>query len=332
MYARLKIGLLLVLLPGVLPCGAEAETNHWSLQPLVRPALPKVKDQARSQTPIDLFILAELERNEMTLSPPADKRVLLRRLFFNLIGLPPTPKETKDFLEDNRPEAVRDLVDRLLESPHYGERWARHWLDLVHYAETHGHDQDRVRTNAWPYRDYVIEAFNSDKPYARFVEEQVAGDVLYPRDHKATIALGFLATGPWDESSLRDIREDSTDRAIARYLDRDDIVSTTLNTFTSTTVQCARCHDHKFDPVSLKEYYGLQAVFAGTEKGNRYYDEDPDVHLRRQALLKRNRAIKNRSPKLLRELLQPEFQKEEAEWEQSVREAVQDWTPLKPLE
>jgi hypothetical protein len=229
--------------------GEESVTNnHWSLRPLVGVELPKVKEGARAQTAIDHFVLAALEREGMTLSPPAEKRLLLRRLYFNLIGLPPTPEQTDAFVADESAEAVRNVVDRLLDSPQYGERWARHWLDLVHYAETHGHDQDRVRTNAWPYRDYVIEAFNSDKPYARFVEEQIAGDVLYPRDPKATVALGFLATGPWDESSLRDIREDSSDRAIARYLDRDDIVSTTLNTFTSTTVQCARCHDHKFDP------------------------------------------------------------------------------------
>jgi len=332
MYARLTIRFLLLLLPGALFCRASTETNHWSLQPLSRPALPKIADQNRAQTPIDLFVLAALERNGMTLSSPADKRTLLRRLYFNLIGLPPTPKETAHFLADERPEAVRDLVDRLLETPQYGERWARHWLDLVHYAETHGHDQDRVRTNAWPYRDYVIEAFNSDKPYARFVQEQIAGDVLFPRDPKATVALGFLATGPWDESSLRDIREDSTDRQVARYIDRDDIVATTMNTFTSTTAQCARCHNHKFDPISIGEYYNLQAVFAGTEKGNRYYDDDPDLHQRRQSILKRNRAIKNRSPEFLLELKSREFQEKIAEWENSVRDSVLFWTPLKPLE
>ena len=335
MRAPLVITLLLTFLglDSRLIFAAESATNvHWSLRPLVRLDLPRVKDAARVQSPIDHFILAALEREGMALSPPAEKHILLRRLYFNLIGLPPTPEQIDAFVADERPEALREVIHRLLDSPQYGERWARHWLDLVHYAETHGHDQDRPRTNAWPYRDYVISAFNCDKPYARFVEEQIAGDVLYPRDPQATVAMGFLATGPWDESSLRDIREDSTDRQIARYLDRDDIVATTLSTFTSTTVQCARCHDHKFDPVSLKEYYGLQAVFAGTEKGNRYYDEDPDVHERRQALLKRNRAIKNRSSKLLRELLEPEFQAKVAEWEKSVQDAVQFWTPLKPLE
>jgi hypothetical protein len=309
-----------------------AGTEHWSLKPLVRPEVPKVANAASVQSPIDAFVLARLEQEGMTFSPPAEKRLLLRRIYFDLIGLPPKPEEVEAFVADERPEAVRALIDRLLDSPQYGERWARHWLDLVHFAETHGHDQDRVRTNAWPYRDYVIASFNSDKPYARFVEEQIAGDVLFPRDPQATVALGFLATGPWDESSLRDIREDSTDRQVARYLDRDDIVTTTLNTFTSTTAQCARCHDHKFDPVSSKEYYGLQAVFAGTEKGDRYYDDDPDLHQRRQIILKENRSIKNRSAKFLAELLSAAFQKTVAEWEDSVRDDVLGWTPLKPIQ
>src|SRR5439155_23090181 len=177
--------------------------------------------------------------------------------------------------------AFARVADNLLASPRYGERWARHWLDVVHYAETHGHDQDRPRTNSWPYRDYVIEAFNGDKPYTRFVEEQVAGDVLYPENPKAVVALGFFATGPWDESSLRDIREDTIDRQVARYLDRDDIVMTTMNTFVSTTVQCARCHDHKFDPITQREYYNLQAVFAATDKAERIFDDDPAIYAKR---------------------------------------------------
>lgn len=256
----------------------------------------------------------------MALSRPAEKRMLLRRTYFNLTGLPPAPREIEDFENDSRPEAWPAVIDRLLASPQYGERWARHWLDVVHYAETHGHDQDRPRTNAWPYRDYVIEAFNSGKPYGRFVEEQIAGDVLYPEDPAATVALGFLATGPWDESSLRDIREDTTDRQVARYIDRDDIVATTMNTFLSTTAQCARCHNHKFDPISAAEYYGLQAVFAGTEKGNRYFDADPGVHQRRQQLLARLRAIETKAPKIQEEIESAEFEARMAKWEKAFRE------------
>ena len=155
-------------------------------------------------------------------------------------------------------------------------------MDVVHFAETHGNDQDRERPNAWPYRDYLIRSFNDDKPYARFVQEQVAGDVLYPDDPQATVALGFLAAGPWDESSQRNIRDDTVDKQAAQNLDRDDMVTTTMSTFASTTVHCARCHDHKFDPISQAEYYGLQAVFAGVDRADRPYDADPKLDARRR--------------------------------------------------
>src|SRR5262249_41694934 len=141
------------------------------------------------------------------------------------------------------------------------------------------------RPNAWPYRDYLIQSLNTDKPYARFVQEQIAGDVFFPAVPQAIVATGFLATGPWDESSLRDIREDTIDRVIAQYLDRDDMVTTTMSTFVSTTAHCARCHDHKFDPISQKEYYSLQAVFAGVDKASRAYDPDPRTTARRRDLL-----------------------------------------------
>ena len=164
-------------------------------------------------------------------------------------------------------------MDHLLASPRYGERWARHWLDVVHYADSHGHDQDRPRDNAWPYRDYVIRAFNEDKPYARFVEEQLAGDVLFPDQPEATVATGFIGTGPFDESSMIAIVDDTVDKKRAQSLDRDDMVMTTMSTFVSSTVHCARCHNHKFDPIPQKEYYRLQAVFAGVDRANRRYDD-----------------------------------------------------------
>ena len=193
------------------------------------------------------------------------------------------------------PEAYERLVDRLLASPHFGERWARHWMDLVHFAETHGHDQDRIRPNAWPYRDYLIGSFNRDTPYARFVQEQVAADAIFPDEPWLAVAQGMLAAGPWDESSLRDIRDDSIDRLIGYYIDRDDVVTTVISTFVSTTVHCARCHDHKFDPISQEDYYALQAVFAGVDKAERGYDTDRGLdRLRRQLkgeLKKRRNAI-----------------------------------------
>src|SRR3989449_11382945 len=184
-------------------------------------------------------------------------------------------------------------------------------MDEAHFAETHGHDQDRIRTNAWPYRDYLIASFNSDKPYQRFVQEQVAGDVLFPDNPHAVVALGFIAAGPWDESSLRDIREDTIDRQIGRYLDRDDMVTTVMQTFTSTTVQCARCHDHKFDPIPQADYYALQAVFAGVDRANRSYDADSTVQQKRSTLLRKHtRAESDRAW-----LLGAEVQNEVADFE-----------------
>src|SRR5204863_6979625 len=212
-------------------------SEHWAFVAPQRPDLPKVKQADWPRNGIDRFILARLEAEGLKPSPEADRVRLIRRVTFDLTGLPPTPEEVGQFVSDKNADAYEHAVDRSLASPRYGERWARHWMDAAHFAETHGHDQDRIRTNAWPYRDYLIASLNADKPYARFVQEQVAGDVLFPEDPQAIVALGFLAAGPWDESSLRDIREDTIDRQIARYLDRDDVVSTVMNTFTSTTVQ-----------------------------------------------------------------------------------------------
>ena len=187
------------------------------------------------------------------------------------------------------------MVDRLLASPRYGERWGRHWLDVARYGDTHGYDKDKPRPNAWPYRDYVIRAFNDDKPYGRFVREQVAGDVLYPGTRDGVEALGFIAAGPWDFIGHAEVPETKVDGQIARLLDRDDMVSNTLNAFASLTVQCARCHDHKFDPVSQEDYYSLQAVFAALDRADRPYDADPDVARSRAELAARRAALAARS-------------------------------------
>ncbi|RPH38474.1 MAG: DUF1549 domain-containing protein, partial [Planctomycetota bacterium] len=211
---------------------AGIDVAHWSLRPLPAPAPGS----------IDAFILAKLKEKGFTPSPEADRRTLLRRVTYDLIGLPPTAEE----LESG--ETYEQAVDRLLASPRYGERWARHWLDAIHYADTHGHDQDRPRPNAWPYRDYVIRALNEDKPWARFIEEQLAGDVLHPGDPQGIVATGFIAAGPWDESSQMHIMADTVDKKIAQNLDRDDMLTATMSAFMSATVQCARCHNHKFDP------------------------------------------------------------------------------------
>jgi hypothetical protein len=178
-----------------------AKGPHWAYRPLARPAVPAAKDAAQFRNPIDAFVQSKLEVARLRAAPEADRRTLIRRVYFDLTGLPPSPEEVAAFVGDDSPDAYERLVDRLLSSPAYGERWARHWLDVVHYAETHGNDQDVPRENAWPYRDYLIRAFNGDKPYGRFVEDQIAGDVLYPDDADSVPALGMLAAGPWDESS-----------------------------------------------------------------------------------------------------------------------------------
>jgi hypothetical protein len=268
----------------------------WSLRPLQKPAVPALDSEstAWARTPVDAFVLAKLREHGLRPSVEADRRALVRRLSFDLLGLPPAPADVESFQSDKSPDAYERLVDRLLASPQYGERWARHWMDVVHFAETHGHDQDRIRSNAWPYRDYLIASFNRDTPYSRFVEEQIAADAIYPDEPRLTVALGMIAAGPWDESSLRDIRDDSIDRQIGFYIDRDDMVATVISTFSSVTIQCARCHEHKFDPISQDDYYSLQAVFAGVDKAERGYDADPAVVRLRQTLAG---EIKNTGPR-----------------------------------
>ncbi|MFT5523784.1 MAG: hypothetical protein ACI9HK_001732 [Pirellulaceae bacterium] len=272
--------------------GAKWPT-HWAYVPLVRPRLPAISDEYQQlvQTPIDVFVFDKLMRRQLVPSPAADKRSLLRRVYFDLIGMPPTPSQMKTFLANTSLTAYEQAVDQLLASPRYGEHWARHWLDVAHYADTHGNDHDYHRPNAWPYRDYVIRSFNDDKPYDSFVAEQVAGDTMFPADAQATVALGFLAAGPWDHTLMSTIREDTVDHRMGQNLDRDNMVSSVMSTFTSLTVHCARCHDHKFDPISQREYYGLQAVFAGVDRADRSLDLDPQVHSRRIRLLAQRSAI-----------------------------------------
>ncbi|HXE53688.1 MAG TPA: DUF1553 domain-containing protein, partial [Tepidisphaeraceae bacterium] len=223
------------------------------------------------------FVLSKLLQNGMAFSPEADRRTLIRRVSYDLTGLPPSPNEVAAFLADPDPNAYEKLVDRLLASPRYGERWARHWLDAVHYGDTHGYDKDKVRPNAWPYRDYVIRAFNEDKPYSRFVKEQLAGDYFYPDTTDGVVALGMIVAGPFDFVGQVEVRDGTIDKTITRNLDRDDMVTTTMNTFVSLTVQCARCHNHKFDPITQEDYYSLQAVFAGVDRADRPYDPDPAI-------------------------------------------------------
>ena len=309
---------------------AEDKSNHWAFQPLLKPAVPGVKNPGWVRNPIDAFILSKLEEKGMAPSPAADKRTLLRRVTFDLVGLPPTPEELAAFLADDSTDAYAKVVDRLLNSPQYGERWARHWMDVVHFAETHGNDQDRPRPNAWPYRDYLIRSFNDDKPYARFVEEQLAGDVMYPHDPQGIVATGFIAAGPWDESSQVNIVNDTVDKKIARNLDRDDMVTTAMSTFSSMTVHCARCHNHKFDPISQAEYYNLQAVFSGVDRANRPFEPDLQTFEARQALLKRKADLEARGETLAAAIADLAVQAAVAEWEKNVALRDKLWTVLDP--
>jgi hypothetical protein len=234
---------------------AEAR-SYWAYQPLERPEVPQVEDEAWVHNPIDAFIRHRLERANLDPAPPAPRVALLRRVYYDLIGLPPTPEEVDAFLEDSSPDAYEQVVERLLESPHYGEQWGRHWLDLVHYAETNGYERDGVKDNAWRYRDYVIDSLNQDKPFDRFVQEQLAGDELADSTPESLVATGYYRMGLWDDEPV--------DADQAYYDSLDDVVSTTSQVFLGMTVGCARCHDHKIDPIPQKDYYRLLAFFHNT--------------------------------------------------------------------
>jgi hypothetical protein len=243
---------------------------HWAFKPAAKPEVPR-ETSPWIRNPVDAFILATLKEKGLSPAGEADRRTQARRLHFDLIGLPPTPEDVRRFEADPDPLAYEKLVDRLLASPQYGERWARHWLDVVHFGESHGYDKDKIRSHAWPYRDYVIRSLNQDKPYSRFTQEQLAGDVLFPGEPDSIVALGFIAAGPWDFVGHVELPITKTDGLIARYNDRDDMVMSAMSTFQSLTVHCARCHDHKFDPITQRHYYSLQAIFAGVDRANRPY-------------------------------------------------------------
>ncbi len=236
----------------------DVDRAFWSFQPVkdsTPPALTAA-DQAKPwpRNPVDHFILAKLQAEGLTPSPEADRAALIRRATFDLHGLPPTPQEVDAFVHDPAPDAYDKLIDRLLASPRYGEHWARHWLDLVRYAESDGFKQDAYRSNAWPYRDYVIKSFNDDKPYDRFVREQLAGDEIAPNDSESLIATGYLRHGGY-EYNQRDVPKQWSQML-------DDVTDVTGDVFLGLSMGCARCHDHKFDPILQADYYRLRAFFA----------------------------------------------------------------------
>ncbi len=233
----------------------KAKSDHWSFHAPVRPAVPELeREGVWARSPIDAFLLRGMRAAGLEPSEAASKRTLIRRLRFDLTGLPPTPDEVEAFLADERPDAYERLVDRLLASPQYGERWSRMWLDLARYSESDGFKSDKTRPNAWRYRDWVISALNGDLSYDRFVALQIAGDELEPDSADAFIATGFNRHYPFEDNNMVP--------GLNRQLMLDDVTDTTASVFLGLTVACARCHDHKYDPVSQKDYYALQAIFS----------------------------------------------------------------------
>jgi hypothetical protein len=257
--------------PFAFTTAARAGYDWWSLQPVVRPEPPRVFDEALVRNPMDRFVLARLQHTQLGFSPEAERRTLIRRLSFDLLGLPPSPEEIETFLTDPAPDAYERLVERMLASPHYGERWARHWLDVVRFGESQGFERDKLRPNAWRYRDWVVRAFNEDLPYDHFVRMQVAGDVLGVSPD-GLIATGFLTASPYDEVGQQ--QQSAAMRAVVRQDELEDLIAVVSQTFLGLTVNCARCHDHKFDPVRQTEYYQLAAALAGVRHGERELEPD----------------------------------------------------------
>ena len=240
------------------PVVDDEARSFWAFRPVVRPAVPEISNfKSQISNPIDAFVVAKLAANDARPAPAAAKETLLRRLFYTLTGLPPSPKDVADFASDRSPNAYDKVVDRLLDSRHYGEHWARHWLDLVRYAESNSFERDNPKPFVWRYRDYVIRSFNADKPYDQFIREQLAGDELEKVTPDSIIATGYYRLGLWDD--------EPADRPLAFYDGLDDIVATTSQTFLGLTANCARCHDHKIDPFTQRDYYSLLAFFHGVK-------------------------------------------------------------------
>ncbi|HZU39232.1 MAG TPA: DUF1549 domain-containing protein, partial [Gemmataceae bacterium] len=278
--------------------------HHWAFQPVKRPALPTVHNKSWVRTPIDAFVLTQLEKHGLRPNPPADRRTLLRRVYLDLIGLPPTPAEQEAFVRDPSPNAYAKVVNDLLARPQYGERWARHWLDVARYAESNGYERDGAKPSAWRYRDYVIRAFNSDKPYDRFLTEQLAGDELPDSNAEMQIATTFLRLGTWDD--------EPADPLVDRCDQLDDVVGTTAAAFLGVTLRCARCHDHKFEPFSQVDYYRMLAVFQPLHRPqNDRTDLDRPVgtaaelaaHARAKAQLEQHKAALRQQLRELRRTL-----------------------------
>lgn len=302
--------------PRQLDLETDDPLEWWSLKPLSHTKVPN------GTHPVDFFIEKKLKEEGINSVHRADPRTLVRRLYFDLHGMLPLPEEVTSFLDDSQPGAWEDLIDQLLASPRYGERWARHWLDVIHFADSHGCEHDVKRPNAWRFRDYVIERLNADVPWSRFIKEQLAPGVFYPNEPRLMAGLGFVAAGPLEASRA------GTAPVTFDYLDRDDIVNQTMSAFVSTTANCARCHTHKFDPITQEDYYSLQAVFSGVGKGDIEFDSDPETYaLRREMELLLVASEENDSSILLDKKYREKINQWVLQWRDN---PPSEWHVLKP--
>ena len=322
-----------VLLPWGLPAATEAQEQlprHWAYVKPVRPAPPAVGNRALVRNPIDAFVLARLEKEKLAPSPEADRVTLLRRVSLDLIGLPPTPKEMDEFLADASPDAYEKAVDRLLRSAHYGERWARPWLDLARYADSHGYEKDRPRV-MWKYRDWVVEALNADMPFDRFTIEQLAGDMLPNPTNAQLIATGFHRNTMLNQ-------EGGVDDEEARWETQLDRVNTTATVWLGTTLGCAQCHNHKYDPFSQKEYYKFLAFFDSHDyyilemPGSEGWVIEPELELPTAEQAEKRKALQAELKEAERagRAQTPTLDAAMSEWEAAHRAAPSQWKTLNP--
>jgi mono/diheme cytochrome c family protein len=304
--------------------------KHWAYKAPVKPAVPTVKNKTLVSNPIDAFLLSKLESQGLSFSGPASKETLIRRVSLDLIGLPPTPAEVQEFVSDERPDAYQRLVDRLLSSKHYGERWARPWLDLARYADTNGYEADRRRT-MWKFRDWVIDAFNRDMPFDQFTVEQIAGDMLPNAGESQKIATGFHRNTMYNE-------EGGVDREESHFEVLVDRVNTTATVWLGSTLGCAQCHNHKYDPFTHKEYYQMMAFFTRTAKEEQRYGEtlrkwrEPQLDLATPEQDKKREELNTRIKQIEEKLKTstPELEREQASWEKDLAKAADEWSTITP--
>ena len=294
----LSLGMMAVALggePRPVAVDQGQQSDHWAFQSIQKPSVPVTRNNDRVRNPIDAFVFGRLEAEGLAPRPAADRLTLHRRVSLDLIGLPPTPAEQRRFAADTQPGAWERLVGRLLSRPEFGERWARHWLDVARYGESNGYERDGSKPNAWRFRDYVISAFNDDLPFDRFVSEQLAGDEVEGSDARSQIATTFLRLGTWDD--------EPADPFADRFDQLDDVLGTTASAFLGLTLRCARCHDHKFEPLSQKDYYGILAVFTPLKRPEKIksatHREEFDREVGSPAELREYRETIARSDELL---------------------------------